>query len=209
MNFTREKSKNYTDNNIGAQGLEREKNRARFDAGKGVGYLARALADRYPDPNERMAEIDKSLKLQNGMARVYHAIHTTYVKPAFEGGTEFAYKFLCGTPYDSLLAFAPFLRRFYTDPSSGLADRIWLTTWSIEVFFNREKLGGRWWDLRELSVEEIKNLDHVFKTQSIPLIPPVPEPTVNHEATESDDYNFEGASPDSDDDDPFGLGNML
>jgi hypothetical protein len=77
------------------------------------------------------------------------------------------------------------------------------------VFFNREKFGGRWWDLRELSVEEIKNLDHVFKTQSIPLIPPVPEPTVNHEATESDDYNFEGASPDSDDDDPFGLGNML
>ena len=209
MNFTREKSKNYTDNNVGVQGLEREKNRARFDAGKGVGYLARALADRYPDPNERMAEIDKSLKLQSGMARVYHVIHTMYVKPAFEGGTEFSYKFLCGTPYNSLLAFAPLLRRLYTDPSSGLADRIWLTTWSIEVYFDREHNGGRWWDLRELTDDEIKNLDHVFKTQSIPIIPPPPEPTVNHEATESDDYNFEGASPDSDDDDPFGLGNML
>ena len=196
MNFTREKSKNYTDNNIGVQGLEREKNRARFDAGKGVGYLARALADRYPDPNERMAEIDKSLKLQSGMARVYHAIHTTYVKPAFEGGTEFAYKFLCGTPYGSLLAFAPFLRRLYTDPSSGLADRIWLTTWSIEVLFDRGDNSARWWDLRELTVEEIKNLDHVFKTHPILILPPTPEPIGNHDVTASDDNNFENGGPD-------------
>lgn len=161
------KSKKYLSSDVGLQGLDRDINRARLDAGKGVAFLANAMASHYQTHSDLMAAIDDRLKLQKGAAHAYHLIDTAYVNPPFQNGMAFTYKFLCGTPYLNLIAFAPYLMKYYTVPNFALADKIWLTPWSVEVALARHNNAIQWWDLRELAVSEIKNLDLSMSQQVV------------------------------------------
>lgn len=232
MTAVTKKSMKYLDNSVGLQGFDREVNRAMLDLGKGVSHLAKALSNQYPNSADLMAAVERQLGLKPGIAQPYCTVNWTYVKPDYANATELSYKFLCGTSYAHLLAFAPYLQKFYSQPEAGLADRIWITVWSIEVAFPRISGGYEWWDLRELTVEQIKNLDTLLKygIHGVPDVaaaaPPsvnltsntVPETTAssvtntdvaNNVARHLDPYNVFELNSDDDDDDPLDFTKML
>lgn len=160
MQFIHRRSIKFLSDNIGLQGLDREITRAKLEIGKGVGILSRALTDSHPSVAKRDSEIERLLGLQQGTSQGYRAIDALYLNCPDGRRVQFSSKYLCSAGHDRLRAFAPLLVKLYANPNSDLADKVRLTIWSIEVEIPKGDGTVQWWDLRELTVEQIKNLEH-------------------------------------------------
>jgi hypothetical protein len=224
------RSKKYLDKNVGLQGIEREKVVARIYVGKGGASLAKAFQKGGTAGANLGDEIEDLMGVKRGSLKKPFSIVTNFVHPPDDTRTEVGFGCLCGTGEEKLFAFIPHLQKHYDNLAKGLPSPIWLTYWSIEVALPKGDGTVEWWDLRELTVEQIENLDHLIThgmiqspngkpanpadtesmTQAIPEAhatcePPLcsPEPSFNQDAHVTEEASFGDAG--AMDDDDFGF----
>lgn len=190
MKFIQQRSIKFLGDEVGLQGTDREVTRAKLEIGKGVGKLSKALTGSHPNLADRDSAVERLLRLQQGTAQGYRAVDALYVNCADGPQVQFSFKYLCSAGHERLRAFAPLLVKLYANPNSDLADKVRLTIWSIEVEIPKVDGTVQWWDLRELTVEQIKKLEHVLtqgtsQPQAPKTVVPAkiePAPPVNHTA---------------------------
>lgn len=164
MNFLQAHSKNFGSSKLGIEGEERELIRAKLDVAKAVQVYAKRRQGNHKNNSEWLATVDSELNLNSGAAMEYCTIVMHYINPVAKEWVPFPFSFLCGAGLPKLLAFAPHLRSYYAKPDGVFRDRIWLTIWSIEILIPNQNGGSAWWDLRELTVEQIKDLENLLRT---------------------------------------------
>lgn len=154
------KSKKFLDKGVGIQGEERDILMAKIYMGKGGVSLATALKNGGKASASLGTEIEDLMGLQRGaLKRPFHIVKN-FVQPPDITWIEVGFGCLCGTGEEKLFAFIPHLRKHYANLAKGLPSPIWITYWSIEVEIPSHHGGKAWWDLRELTVDQIQNLEH-------------------------------------------------